>query len=505
MAKIPDGSAFGNALPQLSTMQPRAGNTGAGFDALARLGQVGMGVATKLKENKIVQLESNATREATDELRVFQAELDRDADHITKPDRYKKKVDEIVKRTQENLKDPQAFSRFRTNFGEFALTQGLSVSKKAFDGEIKNQRGALTLSLSKLTEVIGSTDDEEQREALKLKGMDQLSIAHKAGIIDGEELVADLDKFENDLVLSDVRRDIRNDPDIAVAKLQNNEYSGLSAEKQQIWTDRAIKQGEANTRKQLSEDSRLEREAEKLEKDVFDKTSKEGDLLLRSGELTESWIEDNIDRISEDDRRYFYRELDTDKPRSEDVSIYADLRIQAGSEDVRTEARGALQRGTISKQQFEKLVTRSEQNAPETNVPNSFRRGEQYIARALAVSDINPDPAKSQRLASALDDWTDWSTKNTNASDEESIKTYQRIVKEYAFLDLQRQSLTKRLPRFSVGNRHDLDVQSTMQLTTDKFLAGEISEQEFGEQSALLKEWEELQTPTQQPNQVSTQ
>lgn len=72
-------------------------------------------------------------------------------------------------------------------------------------------------------------------------------------------------------------------------------------------------------------------------------------------------------------------------------------------------------------------------------------------------------------------------------------------------MDLQRQSLTKRLPRFSVGNRHDLDVKASMQQTTDKFIAGEINEQEFSEQAALLIEWEELQAPTQQPNQVSTQ
>ena len=72
---------------------------------------------------------------------------------------------------------------------------------------------------------------------------------------------------------------------------------------------------------------------------------------MRQGKLDPNWIETNIDKLSEEDRRYFYRALDSEQVQFHDRMVYADLRQQAMTGDVSEAAREALKRNQISQGQ----------------------------------------------------------------------------------------------------------------------------------------------------------
>jgi hypothetical protein len=484
---------LGFATPNVSKGSPSGAGITSGIDAISRLGEIGAQTASQIASNERALKVAGAATNAGLELEEYVYTMKQnDRDYGTQYDRYQEAVKAIDKRYQEHFKgDNNGYETWKNNFGQMAFKKGFEVRSHSFNGQIDQHKAGLTQNLSSLSELAVS-GDEEQQTLVKAKGDLLIQDAYNSGILTAEEGVKAGLQFQDDVVGARVRKDILDDPDGASKKLLEGKYEGLSGEKQMLWLEKATRQSEANLRKQLSEEDRLRREQERHEKEAQELMSKAGDKLLSAGELTEEWIETNRDDISEEDYRYFYKQLRTDSAGVTDRNIYADLRMRASNgEDVREEARTHLRKGQLKSTDYDKLVSRSEQNIGIASVPNWFKRGEQFIGRALQVSDMNPDPAAAQRQASAMDDWQDWALKNPGAEDGQARDAYQRIVKEYALIDYENITLTKPLPRFAVGSRQALDVESSMQQTVSAFQDGVIDEDEFNKQAALLKEWEE--------------
>lgn len=248
-----------------------------------------------------------------------------------------------------------------------------------------------------------------------------------------------------------------------------------------------IEHADTVIRQQLSDASRIESEGAKADKVLQDNTAKDGDKLLANGQLSASWIEANRDAMSQDDYRYFYKALTDDSGANRNVIVYSDLRSRAGNgQDVREEARTALQRRSITPSDYDRIIGEVEQNRPSW-----YKRGVQFISTAAAVSDLNPDPAAAQRKAAMLDDWGDWSVENPKASDKEALDAYRRIVSEYMLVDQRNFTIVKRAPRFLVGSRMAPDIAATSQATVQAFQKGEITEDEFNRQAALILEWQQ--------------
>lgn len=257
----------------------------------------------------------------------------------------------------------------------------------------------------------------------------------------------------------------------------------------------AVQQAEANLRLQLAKEDRAYRMQERRERELLEEATKVGDQLLANGELSEEWIEENRNTLGASEYRYFYKQLRDGGNLNTDPQAYADLRIRASQgEDVRGEARERVRRGDLSLTDYDKLVNASESNSPQSSVPNVYKRGETFIRNSLRVSDINPDPAAAQRLASALDDWGQWVIDNPDATENQSREQYQRINREYELIGYQDMVLTKRLPRFSPVGRNEMNLESlteSMRAAGAAFDRGEITRQEFDDQAALAGEWEE--------------
>jgi hypothetical protein len=240
---------------------------------------------------------------------------------------------------------------------------------------------------------------------------------------------------------------------------------------------------ESLQRRILSEEDAQVRRQEHQQKLAADATAKNGDKLFAQGQLTSAWIEAHRNTLDAQDYRYFYGKLTGNGEGPRDASTYADLREAAGrGEDVRADARRALQSGAIRSSDWDRIIGEVEQQRP-----GWYPRGKQYITNMAGVSELNPDPSAKQTLGTMLDQWDDWTTSHPKATDKEAQAAYQDLVTHNMLV--QRAGLP--MPRFSVGNRFDLDLQNTAKATIKARDAGQLAPDEYQRQMQILKQWKD--------------
>lgn len=495
MTRIPTAENLGLQTPTPSRTQSVV-DTGAAqvFSGVKRLADIGADVAAEVNESRRRVKLGQATAEAEAELQEFVFDLKaNDRDYDTQFERYETFTKEVSDRYKDQLNDNALHSAWSSNFNSSVLRHGFDVRKHSIDGQIDLQKAGITSTLSTLSELAVQGSDE-QRQAIEEQAILTLADAYEGGVLSAQEVTNKRLKFQDEVVSALVRRDIINDPDQASLNLLSGKYKGLSSEQQQIWLERSNAESEARLRKEIAESERQHRLEQRALREIQDQTSKDGDQLLANGELTTDWINDNRENLSPDDYRYYYRQLTDPDQIETNIPLYSGLRIRASNgEDVRSEARSALHRNELTLGDYDKLVNRSERNVGISALPNSYKRGETHITRSLRVSDINPDPAAAQRQANALDDWQQWVSENPSATDSESRDAYKRIVSEYALIEHDQMLLTKRLPRFAVGARDNLDINATKRATAEAVHKGELTRAEGEVQIQLINEWDEAQ------------
>lgn len=455
--------------------------------ATERLAQVGVQIYEYDRKQKLDQLSLSTQKELQD----FSLSMETDRDFDTQPERYRAKVNEISKRVQEGTKDQRLIRAWQTEFAPEAARGEFEVRRNALKGKIGEQRAVLNETLDGYASLAG-TGDAGHDEAVRQKGLLALDHAYQAGVLSPEELQSRSQKFRSDIVAAGVRREILNDPDLAERKLLSGEFPDLSGQDRVIWTERATARADSLRRQRISEEDRVVRLQDRADREREKATAKLGDQLVAQGQLSEQWIEDNRENLSPDDFRYFYKKLSGDEATT-DAVLYSSLRDRAGrGEDVRDEARIALQRHQIKTSDYDRLVGEVEQQRP-----GWYKRGSQFISTSSAVSDLNPDPASAQRKAAMLDDWYRWATDNPKATDEQAEREYKRIVQEYGIVDMRNLTLMKRAPSFLVGTRNAPDLDASDAATAKAFQEGRIDRTEFERQAILLKEWRETITRAQ--------
>ena len=243
MAKIPDGSAFGNALPQLSTMQPRAGNTSAGFDALARLGQTGVEVAKKIDANQRAVNVAKASSQAERDLITWLDDSAADDDYDTQDDRYSKHVEQVKKKHSQTLKDdPRALNVFNEQFKDHEFKVGRKVTARALQGKIGRQQDETDTTLNNLSSIAANHlikgENDEFTNVLS-RANTTIDLAEEAGVLTQEEAGARKAAVKKDISLSEVQNDLATDPQSIITKMGEDGYSGLDGQDRIAWTNRA--------------------------------------------------------------------------------------------------------------------------------------------------------------------------------------------------------------------------------------------------------------------------
>lgn len=236
-------------------------------------------------------------------------------------------------------------------------------------------------------------------------------------------------------------------------------------------------------RSQIADASRLEALSERAQKKLADDAAKTGDKLLANGHLSAGWIESQRAVLDAADYRYFYGKLtggdEGSAPRN--VPLYADLRDRAGrGEDVRTDARAAVQRGAIRVADYDRLVTEV-----ESEHPGWYKSGAEYITSMSGASLLNPDPAAPQLKAAMLDQWGDWSRLHPQANFREAQSAYQDIVSHNMLV--QRAGLP--LPRLLVGGRFAPDLIASTNATMKAHNSGEMNDADYAREMEVLLRW----------------
>jgi len=491
MSIIPSSTGLGLVAPEpVNTPTPQLDVTP--LQQLKRVGDATTDLIRDVRDNRAELEGTRAISAATNELNIFLGELENDKDYGTQVERYQERVQSVVESYSGQIQSDTARQRFETEFGQVALDQGIKLQSSSLTKDLEEQAGMVRLNLEQISSQSGNTVDPEARDKIRRTGYSEIKRAHERGILDDLEAAEAIADFMEDNAKADVRRDIRMNPANALKNLLDGKYQGLSAEDGQLWQERAVRAQEAEDRAALAKQARLEKTVEDATKKHADALSREGDLLLREGNLTEDWIEQNIEILSEEDRRYFYRSLDAGANSGKgDPEIYSDLRLRAVTEDVSQEARLQLQNGLITESQFDKLVSKSEANSIAGSIPNSVVRGERLIKNALEPPANFTDPLKRIRQAEAVDTFYEWVQNNPDAPEDQIEARADKIITEFSAAQT-RNILREMRRKTNMPAPADKPELQEQQIEIARQLdAGEINAEQAAAAAALLQQAEQ--------------
>lgn len=470
---------------RLTTPAPQTAQIlGKAFDQLAE-------VAVKVRDQERTLKLSSMTTEATRQIEEFSLGLQQDSDYGTQYQRYGQLLETLEEQAMEQAgQDRVLFGQWKRQMSGVTLKKGFDIQSNAVRGQVQQARAGIADELRALSSIAGQ-GDLLQDDIIRSRGILLLGDAESNRIFTPEEAQRLRTSFEDDLAGAQVRYDIFTNPEAAEQKLLAGDYPAVSAERRIQWLERAVSASDARRRRQQAEEDLARRQEERERKRLADEAQKEGDKLLADNQLTPAWIDDNRDRLDPDDYRYFYRALTSDEGPTDPV-VYTDLRTRAVTEDVRGEARRALQAGRIRHADYDRLSGIVEQSLVEQSLPNFYKRGEAYVRQALRTSDVNYDPAAEQRLAEALDDWYEWSRANMQAPPEQARAAYRSLVNDYQLIDLRNNPLIERRPRYLVGSRGAPDLAATAAATVEARARGELTDEEYVEQARIISAWQDM-------------
>lgn len=262
---------------------------------------------------------------------------------------------------------------------------------------------------------------------------------------------------------------------------QSPYYQSLTAEQRQGLTDHADRM----LHERVADAERVHQLAQQEQQDNSDKLLKSGIAMATTGGLTPQWVLSHASTLEPSAMKYLLDEASGKKQES-DLHVYANLLDVVGrGQDVREDAQRALFAGQLSKEDYTRITDKA-----ASEVPNSYKKGLQYIQTGLKPGDFNPDPAHTLSLANAQNDFQDWYKNNPKATDDEVQNQAQSIVKRYQLVDMSQLMLGLHSPEFLVGTRTQPDIAATKKATVKAFQDGLINRDDFNKQAALLKQWD---------------
>lgn len=291
-----------------------------------------------------------------------------------------------------------------------------------------------------------------------------------------------------------VRGDINRDPYSAMLALQDKEakgyYSNLTAEQREQLMDHADRM----LHQRVSDAERVHQIAKQEQQEASDGLLKQGIVMSTRGQLTPAWVVQHANTLEPSALKYLLEDSAGGKKVESNLHLYTDLWNRVGQgQDVRAEATDAVLSGQLSKDDYNRIT---EKNISE--IPNSFKRGMQYIQTAGKVSELEPDPAKTQTLANMQNDFQDFFRANPKATDKDVQAEAIDIVKRYQLVQSDKNLLMLPVPRFFVGTRAQPNVEASQAALVKAFQAGQVPRDDFDRQAALLDKWQAAAKSRQQ-------
>lgn len=226
---------------------------------------------------------------------------------------------------------------------------------------------------------------------------------------------------------------------------------------------------------------------DKQQRDASNGLLKNAILMQQKGQLTPQWIEQHHATWEPQAYEYAYKLL-AGKESTTDPRTFAPLLQKALSgQDVSEEAQQALYAGKLTLTDYKSVAEKSE--APRKGY---VTRGADYINQALQTNPMIPDPGGRRSLANALDDWRQWTEEHPQATATEARNTYRSITDHYQVVGADKAAVFMQVPLHLVGSRMQPDIMATATATKKAHDAGEMSDEEYRRQSALVMQWQDI-------------
>lgn len=348
---------------------------------------------------------------------------------------FQAKVRELNDQATAQLGDDELVQAFQQDFSKFALGQSFKVrevslgrQKEAVLADLDENEDSLAELAAQDDSVVGGAFMENPvRE--KLTGMYARAVT--AGVMGADDAQKRIERFTAKVATAQVRRDLRNDPQLALDGLLGEGYPGLDVDKRERWTSLAVREIE-----------RRQREAE------------------RANAVT-------------------------------DAAAYTRLRIEAGrGKDVTRDAQMLYEGGRLKKEDFNAILTEieSHRQGGAGGVPTPYKQASDYVWRMTGGDNV-VDFGRQQRQAAAMDEYAFWARQHPNATADELDAQARDIVRRS--LVVEGNELSMIAPRFAPsrlgGTREGL--AEAYRRTEAEFKAGRLTKRERDREMLNIQQW----------------
>lgn len=401
------------------------------------------------------------------------------------------------------FQDSDDYQRWTDDFKSAKLIGRIKIRRAAV-----MQQSVTTLSQTKndlnmVANLVASADDELDRQLYMEEGYSLVEQQVRNGLLTVPQKDALIDTLENDVIEATLRREIRNQPDIALARLQDFDDALLSKMKskdRQIWIDRAVTAYEQRLREGEAERKRRNAEADKERKLLEREIAKTAAALDYKNELNIDWLFENQAVMRPADFKYYLERLSDEAGEVLENQIYTQLSERAiNGEDVRDEVDRAFSSRQIGKSHRDGIHDIVTGQMGQKSLKAIATR--KMIATTFGSDEIlSSIPGATARKAEALYAWDKWVIANPDKVDEgeqaeqkarEILKSWQMYPTTLEFFRM------KRLRYGPPINSPDMDLKEIANRTVEAFKQGEITRDQLNEEVETLKLLQQLQQEIQ--------
>ena len=252
--------------PSATRLSPAA--AGAPYEAISRaaeqVGGTAEQFALKYENAKRKADASEAISGATKSLADMEMRWSSVSDRQEARAGFDKEASDYRKQLLGGISDAETRLAVQTAYDDQALTRGLQAQSKAFTNESSLRQANLLQNLSDYSTAAATADSDLLRNQITEQAFNSVAAAVEGGWISPEEGQKKLMTFQSDVAETQARRDIREDPDIAVELLSDaTAYPGLVPERREILLTRAQERSDQEMRRRIADVEHADRMADR--------------------------------------------------------------------------------------------------------------------------------------------------------------------------------------------------------------------------------------------------
>lgn len=460
-------------------------------------------VMKEIADKESIRRRNSFTAQAMAALTEKVDEISRSPDWRSHEQEYENAVNELTSQAAGELKDEQEVSLWERDFKPHIMKGRLKVRANSLNMFRNNLSADNTRDLRTLANAASHTMDPTEKNIIVEHGRRLLQQQLQDGLLSPVEHGKTESAFLKDVLIADLRAQIRNNPIEAVKQLQDDKHAAftqLKASERQVWIDQAIQAYEHQLKQREINEKRFDRQAEKAEKELAKQLGKQADLMASEDTLTADWLYENAAFMDKSDLRYHLERLDSDREEHNNDLAYIRLSDRASEgDDVREEANAAMLYGDLSKDRRDRLHRIVEDKTGKVKPWSSTLRS--FINNYFGSDEIlKAIPGGAQRKAEALFEWDKWVQDNIDSADMTAGEERARsIIQSWQWKPVILDFFTKQRLRYGPDIlTPDIDLGEVARRTQEAYEKGEISIEVYKEEVKKIK------TISEAKNKVNT-